>query len=133
MIEFLRRLWPYVRPYKTRLFLGLICGVLFALSNGAMYGIVKLVVNELYPTADSQAKAVENFSKASAFIRPMLKNLASHLPHFNGSMSKNGLIVTICLIPMVMFFRSLFNYFNAYLVNWASARAIADLRTKTFA
>src|SRR6185436_9608264 len=32
----------------------------------------------------------------------------------------------------IMLCRSLFNYLNIYLVGWASARAVADLRTKIF-
>ena len=48
MIEFLRKLWPYVRPHQFRLLLGLFCGVLFALANGALVIALKLAVNLIF-------------------------------------------------------------------------------------
>jgi subfamily B ATP-binding cassette protein MsbA len=129
MISFLRRLWSYVRPYRTRLFLGLICGILLALANGALYSIVKLVGNSIFKNSVDLSVDPEK-THLPAFIRPFVEKLAAHLPHVQSS--QGILTAIVCLIPIVMFFRSLFNYLNIYLVSWASARAIADLRTKVF-
>jgi hypothetical protein len=36
MIAFLRRLWAFVRPYRFRFILGLLCGIIYGLTNGAL-------------------------------------------------------------------------------------------------
>ena len=130
MISFLRRLWTYVRPYRTRLIMGLFCGILLALANGALYSIVKLVGNSIFgKTADLTLETEK--MHLPAFMRDIVKELVAHLPHVDSS--QGTLMAIVCLIPVVMFLRSLFNYLNIYLVSWASARAIADLRTHVFA
>lgn len=130
MTAFLLRLWTFVRPYRTRLFFGLGCGILFALTNGALYLIVKLVVNAVF---GGQKSGMDELLKGvPVFLQSSVRALAGHIPLLRGDASQSGLVLVILLIPLVMFFRSLFNYLNVYLVNWASARAIADLRTRTF-
>jgi subfamily B ATP-binding cassette protein MsbA len=132
MISFLRRLWTYVRPYRARLILGLICGILLGLANGALYSIVKLVGNLVLKQDDTiQFQVDPEKTHLPFFIRPFVQWLTAHLPQIHSS--KRTLVAIVCFIPIVMFFRSLFNYLNIYLVSWASARAIADLRTKVFA
>jgi len=136
MISFLRRLWTYVRPYKARLIMGLVCGILLAATNAALYLVVKVGIDlifkgEIKLSADEQSADGQIHSpKIPHFLRPLADWLTAHLPHVQAS---QGLVYTVILfIPVIMFFRSLFNYLNIYLVNWASTRAIADLRTKVF-
>ena len=136
MINFLRQLWPSVKPYRGRLILGLFFGVLYALSNGALIGIIKIVVNLV---GGSNTKAALHASppwteRVPEFARGWAEHVNSRLPDFHALFSSHtGTTIVIFLIPTVMLMRSLFNYLNVYLVNWASARAIADLRTRTFA
>jgi len=122
-----------VRPYRTRLILGLICGILLALANGALYSIVKLVGNSIFENSETSVKLPIDPEKNHLpfFIRPFVQWLTQHLPRLQST--RGTLTAIVCFIPVVMFFRSLFNYLNIYLVSWASARAIADLRTKVFA
>lgn len=130
MIAFLRRLWPFVRPYQTRLVMGLACGILLAAMQGALYLIVK-VGTELIFNHEIHSSLEQEIHKAKpAFLQPLLESLASFLPTSNGS--KALLMVVILSIPIIMFLRSLFSYLSVYLVNWASTRAMADLRTKIF-
>ena len=48
MIDFLRKLWKFVRPYRGRLLLGLMCGILFGLANGILIGAVKVVIQLVF-------------------------------------------------------------------------------------
>jgi ATP-binding cassette, subfamily B, bacterial MsbA len=130
MISFLRRLWVYVRPYRARLFMGLICGMLLAGATGALYLVVKMGVDLIF-TGNTRSLD-QQIDKVPSFLRQFLRSVALHLPHSESSSSQGLLIVIISTIPVIMFFRSLLNYLNTYLVNWASTRAIADLRTKVF-
>ena len=44
MTDFLKKLWGFVRPYRGRFFLGLLCGIGYGLVNGLLLGAVKVVV-----------------------------------------------------------------------------------------
>ena len=48
MRAFYRRIWAFARPYKTRLILGLVFGILCALMNGALIMAIKLVVDLMF-------------------------------------------------------------------------------------
>ncbi len=130
MILFLRRLWIYVQPYKTRLILGLVCGILLAAANAALFPVVTVGIDLIF-NGQYRLPLDQQVSKMPPLLQPLMRNVAAHLPH--SISSSHGLVVVIILsIPVIMFLRSLFSYLNIYLVNWASARAIADLRTKVF-
>src|SRR3954447_12719738 len=108
MIAFLRRIWVFVRPYKTRLILGLLCGILYAVANGALVMIIKAVVNHVFPGPEAPA-AAQQLQSAPAAFRPMLQKLAAFLPHFNFPESKSGLVLVIFSLPLVMFVRGVFS------------------------
>ena len=132
MISFLRWLWTYVRPYRARLIMGLACGILLAASNALLYVIVKLVADSIFPGATHPSLHDQIAKTKPAFLRDWLETFAAHLPHWQMPSSEGFLIAVIAAIPVVMFCRGLFNYLSVYLINWASTRAIADLRTKVF-
>lgn len=130
MTTFLRRLWVYVRPYRARLIFGLVCGIIYAVSNGALILVIKMVVNLLF--GGGVISFDEEVAKAPVFLQPMLHRLVEALPALKSPESKAGLLLVICSVPAVMFVRSLSAYLNIYLLNWAAMRAVADLRTKLF-
>ena len=134
MISFLRRLWIYVQPYRARLTMGLICGMLYALTNVALIAVVKLVINVVFHE-DWTTSIDQGAAKAGPFhdtVRHLSEYVLAHLPKIPPPSTRAGMAVLVSLIPAVMFLRSLFAYLNAYLMTWASSRTIADLRTKLF-
>jgi subfamily B ATP-binding cassette protein MsbA len=132
MIEFFRRLWTFVRPYRARLVMGLVCGILLALANGMLLLVVK-IGPELIFHGKYVLSTEEQIEKTPKFFRPLVEWLASHLPTSIQASSNGVLFIVILSIPVIMFLRSMFSYLNVYLVNWASTRAMADLRTAVFA
>src|SRR5262249_53759392 len=132
MIAFFRRLWTFVRPYRARLLMGLVCGILLAVANGMLFLIVK-VGPELIFHNEIHLSFKDQLQKAPKLFQPVLERLAAHLPASIQSSSNAVLFIVILAIPVVMFLRSMFSYLNVYLVNWASTRAMADLRTQVFA
>jgi subfamily B ATP-binding cassette protein MsbA len=130
MISFLRRLWVYVHPYKARLILGLVCGILLAAANAALYPVVTVGIDLIF-NGEYNLPLDKQITKIPPLLQPLFRSISNHLPH--SVSSSPWLVMTLILsIPVIMFLRSLFSYLNIYLVNWASARAIADLRTKVF-
>jgi ATP-binding cassette, subfamily B, bacterial MsbA len=131
MISFVRRLWTYVQPYRARLAMGLLCGVLFALTNVALVGVVQLVINSVFK-GDSTDTHPAKTDYLHVMFQHFVEHLKAHLPHLPLPNTKAGMALMVSLIPIVMFLRSLFGYLNVYLMTWCSSRTIADLRTRLF-
>jgi ATP-binding cassette, subfamily B, bacterial MsbA len=131
MRAFFRRIWMFVRPYQTRLILGLLCGILCALMNGALIIAVKLVVDLMFAGA-AKISVADHLEKLPGFARPLAAGLTHWLPELESPASKLGMVLIIATIPCVMLLRSVFAYLSIYLTNWAALRAVADLRTKLF-
>src|SRR5215472_9687539 len=106
MTEFLGKVWALVRPYKNRLILGLICSVLFALSNALLMLVVKLVPDVLFAgphenvLGDMLQRSAPKFLRDSLLAWPPLQT-----PH-----STTGLLLAISTLPLVMLLRGLFAY-----------------------
>jgi len=132
MATFFRRIWVFVRPYRTRLLLGLFFGFVYALTSGALMVVVKLVVNLVFPGSGAPYSLASELDRAPVFIRPMAQGLKHWIPQINSPESNAGKVLLISILPLVMIVRGLSGYLNTYLTNWAAARAIADLRTRLF-
>ena len=131
MRAFYRRIWTFARPYKTRLILGLVFGMLCALMNGALVLAVKLVVDLVF-SGLATIPIADHLEKLPRFARPLVQSLTQWLPELKSPPTRWGMVLVISTIPAVMLLRSLFAYLSMYLTNWAALRAVADLRTKLF-
>jgi ATP-binding cassette, subfamily B, bacterial MsbA len=129
--SFVRRLWSYVQPYRARLTMGLICGIIFSFTNVALVGVVQLVINFVFPGDTSDTHPVKT-DHLHVFLRHVVEYVKAHLPHIPPPNTNAGMALLVSLIPLVMFLRSFFGYLNVYLMTWCSSRTIADLRTKLF-
>ncbi len=120
-----------MRPYKARLVLGLFCGILCALTNGALILSIKLVVDLVF-AGSAKLSVAQHLEKLPAVVRPVAENLTQWLPDLKSPSSKLGMVLVIATIPAVMLLRGVFAYLSIYLTNWAALRAVADLRTRLF-
>ncbi len=137
MKTFLRRLWVYMRPYRTRFILGSVCGLLYGLTNGAVILAVKIFVDVVF-SKDHSTHIHEQLSKwqeYSAQFRPLVEKLKANLPEITapGDTDLRGWAILFGVLPAVMLLRVILGYLNIYLTTWVAARAVADIRTKLFA
>jgi len=132
MGAFLRRLLQYVRPYRARLVLGIVSGILFGLTNALLMIVVRVVVDLIFPTPGAPT-ALDQIEKLPSFLRGLVERLEPLLPRMDSPTTMAGIILVVSSIPLVMFVRSVLSYLNFYLLNWVAIRAIMDLRTKLFA
>ena len=79
MISFVRRLWIYVQPYRARLAMGLICGILFALTNVALVGVVRLVINSVFPAGPND-KPLPKTGHLPDWLQHFFDYIMAHLP-----------------------------------------------------
>ncbi len=130
MIVFLRQLWGFVRPYRARFFLGLVCGVFYGLTNGLLLGAANVVMDLIFKGSFSFQ---EQLAKAPQMIQPLTHWLTSVLPgKIEAPATQNGWLLVVGVIPAVMLLRVTLAYLSIYLTNWSAMRAIADIRTKLF-
>ena len=136
MIAFFRKLWPFMKPYRSRLILGAICGMGFALAQGALMLAIKPVVNLTFGLNMSMTVS-ELQEKIPSFLGPLARWLEHFLQQKSAAAagtasSGAGWVLVIAIIPMIMLIRGFLGYLNIYLVTWSSARAVADMRTQLF-
>lgn len=128
---FFRRIWSIARPYRARLFLGFLCGLIYALSNGALMFLVKWVVNVVFP-GTGHANLSEQFARAPAFMHFITNGIETWFSHIQSPTTTSEKVLLISLLVPVAFVRVVSGYLNTYLASWAAARAIADFRARLF-
>jgi subfamily B ATP-binding cassette protein MsbA len=107
-----RRLYGYVKPYKTRFIVGLALGL--------AYG----GVNSLFPLAIARVTSAI-FHGAAPNPMALRSNLDTG-PKINS-------ILLICLaIPAIMTVRSLCSYGSTYCMQWVSNKVVTDIRNQLF-
>ncbi len=130
MTDFLRKIWELARPYRARLFIGVLMGVISGLVGPLLIATAMFIYAAVFPSA------------ATADARPPIK----HLPDFAQTWfynARDGLAsglhthptavwMLIALIPLISLLRGLSSYLNVYYLQWVGAHAVADLRTKLF-
>ena len=131
MTDFLRQLWGFVRPYRGRFFLGLLCGSAYGLVNGLLIATVKVVVQLVF---EGGCDLHEKLEAAPKWIHPFSHKLALLVPSLPAPKPDDRLawICIIGAIPAIMLLRNTLQYLSIYLTNWSAMHAIADIRTKLF-
>jgi subfamily B ATP-binding cassette protein MsbA len=131
VIHFLRQLWGFVRPYRGRFFLGLLCGIIYGLVNGLLIGAVKVVVQLVFEGETNLHQQLEN---APRWIQPLSHPLAALVPELHAPAANDTVrwLLIIGTIPAIMLLRNTLQYLSIYLTNWSAMHAIADIRTKLF-
>ncbi len=132
MIAFLRKMWTFVRPYRTRFIAGLICGALYGMANGVLIGTVRVVIQLIF---EGETNFHQKLTDAPAWIRPLSAKLAALMPEISAPAPENRLewLLIVTAIPAVMVLRNLLQYLSIYFTSWSAMTAIGDIRTKLFA
>src|SRR5216110_2903097 len=110
-----RRLYGYLKPYKTRFILGLALGL--------AYG----GVNSLLPLATARVTSAIFHGSAP---NPMA--LRSNLGVLDTGPKINSIILICLAIPAIMTVRSLCSFGNTYCMQWVSNKVVTDIRGQVF-
>jgi ATP-binding cassette, subfamily B, bacterial MsbA len=132
MTTFLLKVWGLARPYRTRLFLGVLTGIVGGLIAPLMIATAMFVYGAVFPSPDEQGGVQLPIRHLPAFAEDWFKNVRAAL---EGGMHSHQWAVAalIVAVPLIAFLRGLFGYLNVYFLQWAAVRSIADLRTRLFA
>src|SRR5213596_1863362 len=108
-----RRLYGYLKPYKTRFILGLALGL--------AYG----GVNSLFPLAIARVTSTIFHGAAP---NPMA--LRSNLHALDTGPKINSIVLVCLAIPAIMTVRSLCSYGSTYCMQWVSNKVVTDIRAQ---
>ena len=128
MIDFLNKLWQFARPYRVRLFLGVLTGILAGLMAPLLIAALTLVSTLVFQPADGAAGPITG---VPAFAQPWLDSARAGM----GSGLREHFLAVILLvatIPLAMLLARVVGYLNTYFLQWTAIRTVTDLRTKLF-
>jgi subfamily B ATP-binding cassette protein MsbA len=131
MLAFLFKVWGLARPYRARLFIGVVTGILSGLLSPLLIWTIMFVYGAVFPSEDSAAMD-KLLTKVPLFVRDWFSEVRAGLA--SGLHTHQWAVyLLIAAIPCVMFLRGLLGYLNVYFLQWTATRSIADLRTRLFA
>ena len=123
MLAFLFKVWGLARPYRTRLFLGVLTGIISGLTAPLMIGAIMFVYGAVFPSEGPDASAQLPIRGLPAFVQEWFFNVRAAL---EGGLRTHPAAVPalIAVFLLVVFLRGLFGYLNVYFLQWTASRAI---------
>ncbi len=128
--------WPYMGRYQSRLWLGVLCGVLFGLSNASFIWAIKTIFTRLDPKPSVAAAATLPNPVVAAPLAAALAGWRGHveatidpwLPLAGRAIDARQMLGGFFLLPVLVGLRGMLSYFSTYCMCWVSERVMADLR-----
>ncbi len=129
MFEFLRSIAYLVRPYRVRMALGVIFGVIAGLVEPLLVFTVVIVYKVIFP--DDTSKADEILANAPGWLQAWIGDFSAGSKAVFAANPKRAYWL-VSIIPAVFLLRGIVGYLNQYLLNWVAIRVVVDLRQQLF-
>ncbi len=137
------RLWAYVRPYRMRLFLGILSGMLMAGTLVPLFQLVRPATMHIEgggarsaepAAADTTPKepAAATMPKELATAEKYAKKLGIELVDKNGVMHGGIVLLIIVVLPLAAGLRLALKFCNQYCLSWVGAHATMDISCDLF-
>ena len=132
---------PYIRRYWVRMLLGVTLGVIFGISNAAILGGSKALLNRIFPQEASRPPtniiAGQSHTKWIAELADSAKAKLNAitdpwLPAEKRALDAKQIIGLLLFFPLLFAFRGYIGYLSSYCMGWVSERVISDLRQDVF-
>jgi ATP-binding cassette, subfamily B, bacterial MsbA len=130
VIEFWRKIWEMTRPYKLRLFLGVLFSAFSGIGDSLVLVTVAFVVGVVF-SGPRDGVVDAGLSKLPEWARAAFLNV-QHLLGTTASGSNAALLLVVALVPLAVLLRGIGNYLSAYLIGWVGTRAINNVRARLF-
>ena len=148
-LAILRFSWPFIRPYKTRLWISIFAAVCFGVSNALVLWTIKAVLHRLepppttiviesaiVPPAQMTGFASDWIQAAKAkkeVLQEYSEDLAEKwLPGYGEKITFHHIFGACLLVPLVAGFRGGMEFLSKYGISWVGERVVNDLRIKVF-
>ncbi|HWY75202.1 MAG TPA: ABC transporter ATP-binding protein, partial [Verrucomicrobiae bacterium] len=137
MLSFLSKIWGLVKPYRTRLILGVLAGLVAGILEPLVIAVFTGVFHLIFTPGNEPLS--RHLNHAPQFINDAIPPAAwnwleSARQGLAGSARAHpgAVIALIAAIPAAMLLRGFFSYLNIYFLQWSAIRAITDLRVRLF-
>ncbi|HSR87762.1 MAG TPA: ABC transporter transmembrane domain-containing protein, partial [Pontiella sp.] len=117
-----KRLLVFVYPYRMRLIIGILCGMLYGAATFGMLMALRLALGGI-SGEDVSLTGITDLSGISDVTAPK-----GHV----GELSVQRLLLTVSLLPIVTVLQGIIFFAGKYLVEWVGNRVVADLRARVF-
>jgi len=145
--------WPFIRPHRHVLLVGVLCGFLFGLSNGAVVWLTRTLLARTDPAAYMAARerpastaeptTVSQTGWTHAFKESMERRkrhltetvdawVNPWLPVAGNPLTWQQILGVALFLPLFGIFRSFAGFFASYCLAWAGERVITDVRMNVF-
>ena len=130
------RALKYAKPYRFRIVLGLLCGILTAGTLVPLFQMVQPAVAGLAGVAGGKVEKVEKVEGVEKGkrlpgwyrdVEKVSRKIGIGLIHEDGSMSGALLLMALLVVPPIAAVRLLLKYLNGYCLSWAAVHAVSDL------
>jgi ABC-type multidrug transport system fused ATPase/permease subunit len=146
----LRFVWPYFSRYRSRLFAGILLGMLFGVSNATFVWATKTLIGRMTPTPTSTSvveavPAREGSSAGNSKVAPSefhrIRRDLDHtvtawvdpwLPAMGRPIGWREVVGGLLLFPLLAGLRGSIGFLSAYCMAWVSERVVNDLRVDVF-
>jgi subfamily B ATP-binding cassette protein MsbA len=136
MLAFLFKVWSLAKPYRARLFWGVIMGTINGLFLPVLIATAMFVYGAIFPGGNNPAAPAQlPIRGMPGFLQNWFTDAREGLQGIQGGLHSHAwaMAMLIAAIPFVMFLRGLSGYLNVYFLQWTACRTVADLRTRLFA
>ncbi len=117
-----RRLLGFARPYRGRLILGILSGVV---SGGSLFGVLRFIPNLVQVLEDGGGE--QDLGMAGTLAERL--NLTAWMPKAD---TWQFLLISVIALIFLFFVKTIFTYLNRYCMRWVGGRVIVDLRNELF-
>ena len=128
------RLLRYIKPYRLRLIVGLISGLISGVSVFGVLGLLPNLLGSLSGKEQQQDKLI-NVDKLFGPLMEKIKNtfpLETWFPNNGDTLTIQILLVSILALLTCFMIKALFTYLNRYFMRWVGSRIILDIRNELF-
>ena len=126
-MNYLKKIFSFAKPYKFKIFLSLVCSVLFViLNNASLWMIGTLLSTILNPNQLNNQSVLTNTN----FIIKRLEEITNNVI---GNGSNIEQLKILCIVMLVIFLlKNIFLYFSNILMHYVNSKMIMDIRNKVF-
>src|SRR5690242_16775625 len=114
MLAFLFKVWGLARPYRVRLFFGVLTGIISGLMQPLMIGTIVFVYGAVFPPADATSSHKLPLKYLPDFVQQWYSSIQQGLADAQNNLQSHpaALVALVLAIPLVMFLRGFFGYLN---------------------
>ena len=125
--------WPFIKPYRGRLVLGLVLGIFFGLFNATFVWGTKTLFERLEADRPSlEQKAWSADSEWEQRLHQLNERITAAvddwLPLAGRKLDWRQIAGGLLFLPVLVVLRSGIGYFSVYFLGWVSEYAVRDIR-----